>query len=427
MAINMDGDSTAATATNGHTQTNGSASTGLEHKNSSQSETLGQQAKREGRDHTFELVKTPPKELGVPDADAVTETHLTRSVANAGQIEGQSAAAAESGCYATLLTRQTYLPGLIVLARSLRMVKSAYPLLVLRTATLEPEAVATLDRLGIAHVLIEAIAPPANASLIAERFADTWTKLRVLELVGTTDSLGAAYGFDRVVMIDNDMMVLQNMDELFTTPLAEGHILASHGCICNLDDSSWAPASFRRENCPFTPQRPSDALLQPAGTHMGLPEGHHQLNSGLVVLRPSLAHAARVRDYMHSPRDGELFQFPDQDVLLAVYGKENASWGSLSWTYNAVKISRDWHRDSWIDAACKNLHYICDKPWRDAAGRDIARKLVNGEMDEVQADKKDPYLHRWWWRQWEQEMSNLSQRPDGGEKLCKYLESLVEQ
>ena len=371
---------------------------------------LAVQAEREGRDHTFELVTRQPRLLGVPDPLATTETHLTRALAQSGERKN------ESGCYATLLTRQSYLPGLVILWRSLRLVESKYPLLVLYTDTLESEAVETLKQLGIEHTRVEAIRPPANVSLIAERFADTWTKLRVLELTA----------YERVVMIDNDMMVLQNMDELFTAPLEDGHILASHGCICNLDDSDWAPTDWTRDNCPFTPQTPTDALLHPAGTHTSLPPGYHQLNSGLVVLRPHADYAEQVRSYMHTPRDGELFQFPDQDVLVAVFGKGHGKWTSLAWTYNAVKISRDWHRESWIDAGVKNLHYICDKPWKDARGRRIARMLREKEIEEREADELDPYLHRWWWRQWHDEVSELESRSCGVE-LVRYLESLVVQ
>ena len=48
----------------------------------------------------------------------------------------------------------------------------------------------------------------------------------------------------RVVLIDADMMVLRNMDELMDMELPPGHIAATHGCVCNLDKSSWAPAHW---------------------------------------------------------------------------------------------------------------------------------------------------------------------------------------
>lgn len=48
----------------------------------------------------------------------------------------------------------------------------------------------------------------------------------------------------RVVLIDADMMVLRNMDELMDMELPPGHIAATHGCVCNLDKSPWAPSHW---------------------------------------------------------------------------------------------------------------------------------------------------------------------------------------
>ncbi|CCG84157.1 protein of unknown function [Taphrina deformans PYCC 5710] len=326
--------------------------------------------------------------LGVPNPDIHTETDVTLEVQSSGTSQEPY-----DGAWVTLLTKQTYLPGLIILNDSLLKVRSQFPLLVLYTASLEPEALETMAKLGIEHRFCEYIHPPAHISHIAPRFVDTWTKLRICEVEG----------FRRVVMIDNDMLVLQNMDELFHMTLGDDQIAANHGCICNLDDSAWAPAWFTRDNCPYTGQSHPSSLTHPAPTGAALGPGHRQLNSGLVVLRPSPALKARIEAYIAHPPPDQTFQFPDQDVLVGLYGHE---WRSLSWTYNAVKISREWHADMWSDRGMKNLHYICDKPW------------------EKRPDGQDFYLHYCWWDQWDKW---IAQHGDSEPQMARYLGTLVAQ
>lgn len=324
--------------------------------------------------------------LGVPNPTIETETDITLEIKNS-----NTETKPYRGAWVTLLTKQTYLPGLIILNDSLRKVGSKFPLVVVYTSSLEQEAIDTMRTLDIDHRFIEYIYPPKGISHIAERFVDTWTKLRICEM----DT------YDRVVMIDNDMIVLQNMDELFYMKMDKQTIAANHGCICNLDDSAWAPEWFTKDNCPYTGQQHPTSLTSPAASGDGLPKGHRQLNSGLVVLHPSPDLRQRVEDYMKNPPADQKFLFPDQDVLVGVYGD---NWRSLSWTYNAVKISREWHEAMWDDRSIKNLHYICDKPWE--------KRIPTGE--------KDLYLHYCWWLQWDEFMQKV-QQPN----IVKYLQSLV--
>lgn len=326
--------------------------------------------------------------LGVPDPSIHTETDITREIS-----ASQKVCEPYNGAWVTLLTKQTYLPGLIILSDSLKKVGSKFPLLVLYTSSLESEAIATMKKLDIKHQYCEYIFPPKGISHIAERFVDTWTKLRICELDG----------FERVVMIDNDMIVLQNMDELFYMELGRDQIAANHGCICNLDFSSWAPDWFRPENCPYTGQKHPTCLTQPAAAGDSLPKGHRQLNSGLVVLHPRSEMKQKVERYIADPPTDQTFQFPDQDVLVGVYGH---NWRSLSWTYNAVKISREWHTEMWDDKSIKNLHYICDKPWE--------KRTPVGE--------EDLYLHYCWWSEWDGVMKSLEDK-----ETKAYLNTLVAQ
>ena len=87
--------------------------------------------------------------------------------------------------YATLLTRSSYLPGVLVLDRCLQAVKSKYPLVVMITPSLPVEAKDLLDKRGLKTHHVETLLPDENfnrtAHKISEhdaRFKDTWTKLR---------------------------------------------------------------------------------------------------------------------------------------------------------------------------------------------------------------------------------------------------------
>jgi alpha-N-acetylglucosamine transferase len=54
-------------------------------------------------------------------------------------------------------------------------------------------------------------------------YDNTWTKIKVFGLVE----------FERVVLLDADMLVRQNVDELMNMDIPEGWIAATHNCVCN--------------------------------------------------------------------------------------------------------------------------------------------------------------------------------------------------
>jgi hypothetical protein len=82
--------------------------------------------------------------------------------------------------YTTLITRSSYLAGVIILAYTLRKQNSQYPLVVLYTDALTADSVAALQheskKLNLILKKTEALVPRENVkvTLIAERFGDTW-------------------------------------------------------------------------------------------------------------------------------------------------------------------------------------------------------------------------------------------------------------
>lgn len=80
--------------------------------------------------------------------------------------------------YVTLLTKTSYLPGVLVLDHCLRSVGSQYPLVVMTTPTLPKSARITLQRRGILVREVGWLLPRYSAQLVDARFEETWTKLR---------------------------------------------------------------------------------------------------------------------------------------------------------------------------------------------------------------------------------------------------------
>ncbi|KAL8997221.1 MAG: hypothetical protein Q9188_006386, partial [Gyalolechia gomerana] len=271
--------------------------------------------------------------------------------------------------WVTLLTRSSYLPGVITLAYSLSTHKTAYPLIVLITPSLPSSSLRALELESHHNPLlkihpVEPLLPPQlpqtnsnsqtpSSASVATRFEDTWTKLRAFSLTHLATA----------VFLDADLTIYKNMDEAFDIPLpADNWIGANHACVCNLDHDSWAPENWKKGNCGYTPLSHPAALetATPVPANARPPDTYALLNSGFFVYHPSSALWDDMLRYFRS--NAQLlatFQFPDQDFLAHYF---RARWMPLSWKFNALKTMENWHRNLWRDEEVKGLHYIVDKP-----------------------------------------------------------------
>ncbi|KAI1034193.1 hypothetical protein LB503_012481 [Fusarium chuoi] len=318
--------------------------------------------------------------------------------------------AARHNAYATLITRDSYLPGVIILAYTLQRNASIYPLVVLYTPNLPRDAKRVLELEAPKCNMIlrecEHLLPPEGVkmTLIAERFADTWTKLRVFEL----------FEYDAVCYLDADMAVLDNMDVVFKveTHLPDDWIAANHVCVCNLDSDSWAPEDWRAENCAYTPLRHPTALEEPLQPTDASPSPHKLLNGGMFIFHPSEGLWGKMLHVFNTTPLLSSFMFPDQDFLAFFF--EN-KWYALGWQYNAIKTMRYWHPNIWRDEEVICLHYIVDKPWAKRVG-----------LDGVAGYKGlDGVTHCWWWQlyqYWEDERTSDGR---GGNEAIALLKKLI--
>lgn len=276
--------------------------------------------------------------------------------------------------------------------------------------------------------------------------------------------------YERVVLLDGDMMIMRNMDDVFefewvgkdnedwsgTGGIEEKKIederiqregdwiAANHACVCNLTKADWAPIDWfvtppppitilhrgavpnvRTDNgipvgwiigrariahthqCSIQPRLPTPPPSPPHPTPPHRPRTHTLLNSGLVLLFPSVKLFERMVDYLYTSPLVATFSFPDQDFLAAFFYDR---WRPIGWQYNAIKTARYEHAEMWRDEEVRNLHYIVEKPWAVGRGRGI-----NGG--------RDAETHGWWWDAWNEMVKQWSK--EDGEKESKRLVGLV--
>jgi glycogenin glucosyltransferase len=115
----------------------------------------------------------------------------------------------DSAYVTTLCNGDDYVPGVEALGRSLDRTGTAHPKVVLVTADVPCAARRSLADKGWRIHEVEPIANPNPARRqFFPRFANTFTKLRAFAL---TD-------YEKIVLLDADTIVLQNIDDLFERP-----------------------------------------------------------------------------------------------------------------------------------------------------------------------------------------------------------------
>jgi inositol 3-alpha-galactosyltransferase len=306
--------------------------------------------------------------------------------------------------YCTLITRSSYLAGVLILAYTLKKSGSTHPLVVLYTDTLSQSSIRALELEAPHSNLIlhkvSALLPRANVhvTLIAERFADTWTKLRVFQL-------HELQPWDTLCYLDADMIIRRNMDHIFDKQLpGDDWIAANHACVCNLDKDAWAPEEWNKDNCAYSAVNHPGSLSKPTPVTPDARPTWHLLNSGMFVFKPSPQLWDKMIDFFNTtPLLGE-FKFPDQDFLAEFFRNK---WMSLGWQFNALKTMRYWHTNIWRDEEVVCLHYIVDKPWAKRVGEDGVAGYLG----------RDGVTHSWWWEElgsWRQEREQQGEEEELG-------------
>lgn len=300
--------------------------------------------------------------------------------------------------YATLLTRPSYLAGALLLAYTLSQHSPKTPLIILYTPeTMSEPSINALRAESkhsntilypVDHLRLPTSDNDSDHGMVAERFIDTWTKLRVFEVLEVQGKK-----IDHLCFLDADMMVFKDPSPYIFTEenssyLAGGdakRLCATHICVCNLDHDSWAPSSWVPPNCAHTHVKGPDGIAEVKSE----PETMGEMNTGTFAFRPSSELRSFVLGKFKSTAPQELrkLKFPDQDFLNIVF---QGRWKALSWRTNALKTWRYWHPNMWRDDEVAVLHYIVDKPWAARVDDSSGKKIAGYKGD-------DGETHSWWW------------------------------
>ncbi len=220
----------------------------------------------------------------------------------------------ETAYVTTLSNGDGYVPGVEALGRSLDRTGTRHPKVVLVTPDVPSVARALLSSQGWLIRSVDPIrSPNEDMQRLFERFANTFTKLRAF---GLTE-------FSKVVLLDADTIVIENIDELFERP---------------------APAAA------------PDFLLP------------DHFNSGVMVVDPSKLTFERMMEHLFV---SDSYDGGDQGFLNSFYPDWYAlpAGHRLPSGYNMHHFIYQFLRahpglSKYVEGRAKIIHYTVQKPWR---------------------------------------------------------------
>ncbi|KAI5067202.1 hypothetical protein GOP47_0017730 [Adiantum capillus-veneris] len=256
-----------------------------------------------------------------------------------------------------------YVKGAVALAKSLRRVRSAYPLVV---AVLNdvPEDHCQLLRLHgcIVHPIEKIqLAGSDRVRYAAAHYVINYSKLRIWLLEE----------FEKMVYLDADVAVYDNLDHLMDLP--NGRFYAVPDCFC---ERTWSHSlRYKVKYCQQCPDR------TPWPQHLGPPPPKY-FNAGMFVFEPSkLIFNQMMSALLATP----LTPFAEQDSLNAFF---NEVFSPLPLNYNLILPMLWWHPENVPELeTVKVVHYCApgSKPWR-----------FTGKEEHMDMDAVRRLVEKWW-------------------------------
>jgi len=240
--------------------------------------------------------------------------------------------------FITFANSEQYSDGILALAESLREVKSKYPLIAMVTAQVSQDKRNLLSDIGCIVRLVHELVLPEELNLEAKRWGPAFTKLISWQFEE----------YSKLIFLDSDLLVLKNIDELFS-----------------LNDTLHATLDTDASSCNFKPERLS------------------LINSGVLVLKPQKSVFAAYMKTLHDQEFLAKGKVNDQDVIARV-----SKWQALPYpVYGAQVTHCECEGDTrmWDDQKIKLVHFTAGlkklpKPWEyilEGATFDIPGCLKN--------------------------------------------------
>ena len=110
--------------------------------------------------------------------------------------------------YVTLLSNKSYFEGVLVLSRSLKAVQAQYPLYCVLSLSVDNEVQKELEQEGIGCIRLAHAAVDGNVNPEGQGFSHWNFTFDKLQIWGLTQ-------FEKIVFLDSDMLIVNNIDELF--------------------------------------------------------------------------------------------------------------------------------------------------------------------------------------------------------------------
>lgn len=252
--------------------------------------------------------------------------------------------------YISVMTNQSFYPGLCALNYSLKRVSAKYPLKVVVPDDISHEVITLIENLHLEVIKVPNLTLPDEIQQLnsSQRWNQTFFKLQIFNLVQ----------FDKIVFLDLDMIVVQNIDELFEKP----HMAAVAAGYCA--HSTWT-----------------------------------RLNSGLMVIEPGIVFYRQLIDSIVpacKERLSKSLGYGDQDVINYCI----PDWWErkelvLPEIYNAVIFDFDKVCRAYNYSDLCVIHYAENrKPWNFAAWRMIRHIIYSFLKGKVNRAKM---CCKYWW------------------------------
>ncbi|RVW41497.1 Galactinol synthase 1 [Vitis vinifera] len=246
-----------------------------------------------------------------------------------------------------------YVKGVVGLAKGLRKVKSAYPLVVAVLPDVPVEHRRELESQGCIVREIEPVYPPENQTQFAMAYyVINYSKLRIWEFVE----------YSKMIYLDGDIQVYDNIDHLFELP--DGHFYAVMDCFC---EKTWSHTPQYKigycQQCPEKVQWPAE-LGQPPSLYF---------NAGMFVFEPSLS---TYEDLLETLR-----------ITLQPLLQSRDVYKPIPLVYNLV-LAMLWRHPENVELdKVKVVHYCAagSKPWR-----------YTGKEDNMQREDIKMLVSKWW-------------------------------